>query len=247
MKAIVLGAGKGKRLMSEQFDLPKVMRQANGRGLITYVLDSIDFIPKKDTVIVVGYKKEAVIEALSAISPEYKFAEQKEMLGTGHAVMAASDEFEGYDGDVLITYGDMPLFTKKTFEDIVKVHKENGAACTLMTAVVDNPPAYGRIVRDADGKLLDLVETKDCDEEQIKIKELNVGVYVFNARLLFENLKNLKNNNAQGEYYLTDMPKILMELGEKVATYTVSDNNEIFGVNTPEDLEFCENILKNRQ
>ena len=244
MKAIVLGAGKGKRLMSEQFDLPKVMRQANGRGLITYVLDSIDFIPKKDTVIVVGYKKESVIEALSS---EYKFAEQKEMLGTGHAVMAAAGEFEGYDGDVLITYGDMPLFKKKTFEEIVKIHRENGAACTLMTAIVDNPPAYGRIVRDAQGNLVDMVETKDCSEEQLKITELNVGIYVFNARLLFDNLKNLKNNNAQGEYYLTDMPKILMELGEKVNTYTVEDNNEIFGVNTPEDLEFCERVLKSRE
>ena len=243
MKAIVLGAGKGKRLMSEQFDLPKVMRQANGRGLITYVLDSIDFVEKKDTVIVVGYKKEAVIAALS---PEYKFAVQEQMLGTGHAVMAAAKEFEGYDGDVLITYGDMPLFTKKTFENIVKIHKENGAACTLMTAIVDNPPAYGRIIRDADGNLVDMVETKDCTPEQLEVKELNVGVYVFNAKLLFENLKKLGNNNAQGEYYLTDMPKILMELGEKVATYTVEDNNEIYGVNTPEDLEFCENVLKNR-
>lgn len=243
MKAIVLGAGKGKRLMSEQFDLPKVMRQANGRGLITYVLDSIDFVEKKDTVIVVGYKKEAVIAALS---PEYKFAVQEQMLGTGHAVMAAAKEFEGYDGDVLITYGDMPLFTKKTFENIVKIHKENGAACTLMTAIVDNPPAYGRIIRDAEGNLVDMVETKDCTPEQLEVKELNVGVYVFNAKLLFENLKKLGNNNAQGEYYLTDMPKILMELGEKVATYTVEDNNEIFGVNTPEDLEFCENVLKNR-
>lgn len=243
MKAIVLGAGKGKRLMSEQFDLPKVMRQANGRGLITYVLDSIDFVEKKDTVIVVGYKKEAVIAALS---PEYKFAVQEQMLGTGHAVMAAAKEFEGYDGDVLITYGDMPLFTKKTFENIAKIHKENGAACTLMTAIVDNPPPYGRIIRDADGNLVDMVETKDCTPEQLEVKELNVGVYVFNAKLLFENLKKLGNNNAQGEYYLTDMPKILMELGEKVATYTVEDNNEIYGVNTPEDLEFCENVLKNR-
>lgn len=243
MKAIVLGAGKGKRLMSEKFDLPKVMRQANGRGLITYVLDSINFIPKKDTVIVVGYKKEAVIAALDK---EYKFAEQKEMLGTGHAVMAAAKEFEGYDGDVLITYGDMPLFTRKTFEEIIEIHKKNNAACTLMTAVVENPPAYGRIVRDENGKLVDMVETKDCTPEQLKITELNVGVYVFKAKLLFSNLKKLKNNNAQGEYYLTDMPKILMEAGEKVDTYTVGDNKEIFGVNTPEDLEFCESVLKNR-
>lgn len=244
MRAIVLGAGKGKRLMSEKFDLPKVMREANGRGLITYVLDSIDFIPKKDTVIVVGYKKEAVIAALS---PEYKFAVQEEMLGTGHAVMSAANEFEGYDGDVLIAYGDMPLFTKKTFSDIIKAHKENGAACTLMTAVVEEPLAYGRIIRDENGNLVDMIETKDCTPEQLKVKELNVGVYVFNSKLLFENLKKLGNNNAQGEYYLTDMPKILMELGEKVATYTVEDSREIYGVNTPEDLAFCESVLASRK
>lgn len=244
MKAIVLGAGKGKRLQSEKFQLPKVLRQANGRGLIEYALDSIDFIDKKDTVIVVGYKKEAVIEALSS---EYNFAEQAEQLGTGHAVNCAKDYFKDYDGDVLVIYGDMPLFTKKTFEKIIKHHQEKGADCTVMTAFVDDPPAYGRIIRDENGNLADVVETKDCNEEQLKITELNIGVYVFKAKLLFENLAELKNNNAQGEYYLTDVPKIMLKKGLTVSICSVDDNTEIYGVNTQEDLEFCEKQLLARK
>lgn len=243
MKAIVLGAGKGKRLQSEKFQLPKVLRQANGRGLIEYALDSIDFIDKKDTVIVVGYKKEAVIEALS---PEYLFSEQAEQLGTGHAVNCAKEHFEDYSGDVLVIYGDMPLFTQKTFKKIIEHHEKTKSDCTVMTAFVDNPPAYGRIIRDENGNLADVVETKDCNEEQLKITELNIGVYVFNSKLLFENLAELKNNNAQGEYYLTDVPKILIKKGKKVTICSVDDNTEIYGVNTQEDLEFCEKELLKR-
>lgn len=244
MKAIVLGAGKGKRLQSEKFQLPKVLRQANGRGLIEYALDSIDFIDKKDTVIVVGYKKEAVIEALSN---EYNFAVQDEQLGTGHAVNCAADYFKDYDGDVLIIYGDMPLFTKETFKKIIAHHEKENVACTVMTAFVDNPPAYGRIIRDDDGNLADVIETKDCNEEQLKITELNVGVYVFKSKLLFENLSELKNTNAQGEYYLTDIPKIFIKKGLKVSICPVDDNTEIYGVNTEEDLKYCEEQLLSRQ
>ena len=113
-----------------------------------------------------------------------------------------------------------------------------------MTAVVDDPLPYGRIIKDENGNLVDIVETKDCTPEQLAVKELNIGVYVFRSDLLFDNLKELKNNNAQGEYYLTDIPKILLKKGAKIATCTVCDNSEIFGVNTVEDLEYCESKLK---
>lgn len=243
MKAIVLGAGKGTRLQSEKFQMPKVLRQANGRALIDYVLEHIDFIPQEDTVVVVGYKKEDVREALSY--GKYLFSDQDQQLGTGHAVNCAREHFENYDGNVLVLYGDMPLLSKATYQKIVDQHVASGVDCTVMTAVVDDPLPYGRIIKDENGMFLDCVETKDCTPEQLKIKELNIGVYVFDSKLLFDNLKELKNNNAQGEYYLTDIPKILTKKGAKVATCTVCDPTEIYGVNTLEDLAFCEEKLKN--
>lgn len=240
MKAIVLAAGKGKRLHSEEFNLPKVLREANGVPLIGHVLEHIDFIDKKDTVVVVGYMREKVEEYVGS---EYKFSVQEQQLGTGHAVICAKDHFENYDGDVLILYGDMPLVKKQTYQAIIKKHQSSGADCTILTAIIDEPPAYGRIIRDANGNVSSIVEDKDCDAAQKKIKEVNVGIYVFNSKILFEGLKEIKNSNAQNEYYLTDMPMILIEKGKKVETYSVTNSNEIYGVNTVEDLEFCEKEL----
>lgn len=243
MKAIVLAAGKGKRLQSEKFNLPKVLRNACGKPLISYVLDNIKFIKQEDTCIVVGYKKEMVQEAVGG---NYLYASQDEQLGTGHAVMMAEPFFKDYDGDILVLYGDMPLFREETYKRIIEAHARENADCTILTAVVENPPDYGRIIRDADGRIIDIVEKRDCTPEQLKINELNVGVYVFRSKLLFESLKKLDNNNNQREYYLTDVPKILIQGGKKVACFTIDSSDEIYGVNTMEELEFCENILKSR-
>ena len=239
MKAIVLAAGKGKRLQSEKFNAPKVLREAKGRALLSYVLDNINFIPQEDTVIVVGYMRDMVIENTKG---DYKFAVQEEQLGTGHAVASAREYFADYDGSVLVLYGDMPMLKKETYANMVKQHMENKADCTILTAVTESPLAYGRIIREED-KIVDIVEQKDCTPEQFNIKELNVGVYLFDSKALFENLSKLKNNNAQGEYYLTDVPKLFIAAGKKVEAYTIGDTCEIYGVNTVEDLEFCEKNL----
>lgn len=239
MKAIVLAAGKGKRLQSEKFNAPKVLREANGRALLSYVLENISFIPQDDTVIVVGYMRDMVIEKTKG---NYNFATQHEQLGTGHAVASAREYFENYDGSVLVLYGDMPMLKRETYEALVKKHEESGADCTFLTAISDSFLSYGRIVR-RDGNIVDIVEEKDCNEEQLKIRELNVGVYVFDSKTLFENLSKLKNDNAQGEYYLTDVPKLLIADGKKVDSYTIGDTCEIYGVNTVEDLAFCEKNL----
>jgi len=240
MKAIVLAAGKGSRLQSEKFNLPKVLRQANGRPLISYVLESINFIAPEDTEIVVGYMREKVIEALG---DKYGYSVQAEQLGTGHAVMCTREHMEGYDGQVLICYGDMPLVKPETYKNLVEKHIESGAKCTLLTAVEKNPPAYGRIVRDENGKLACIIEEKDCTPEQKLIQEVNVGIYVFDAKELMAGLSELKNTNAQNEYYLTDMPQIFVEKGLKVETYSIENSTEYFGVNTLEDLAFCEKEL----
>ena len=242
MKAIILAAGKGKRLHSEQFSLPKVLRQANGRPLLGYVTDSLDFIDKKDTIIVVGYKREQVIEQF----PGYTFAVQDEQLGTGHAVNMARDILEGYRGPVLVCYGDMPLFTPDTYKNALLTHESTEADCTIITGVTDEKLAYGRIIRDENGKFVTVVEDRDCTPEQKLIKELNIGIYVFNSEKLFEALGNLRNNNAQGEYYLTDAPELIRKNGGKIETYTIHDGEQLLGVNTPEELEKCEAILKAR-
>ncbi len=243
MKAIVLAAGKGKRLQSEKFNLPKVLRQANGKSLISYVLESINFIAPEDTEIVVGYMREKVMEELG---DSYSYSVQAEQLGTGHAVMCTREHMEGYDGQVLICYGDMPLVRPETYKRLVDKHIESGAHCTLLTAIEENPPAYGRIVRGDDGKLAAIVEEKDCTPEQKLIKEVNVGIYVFDAKQLMSGLGELKNSNAQNEYYLTDMPQIFIEKGLTVETFSIENTTEFFGVNTLEDLAYCEKELLKR-
>lgn len=242
MKAIILAAGKGKRLHSEQFSAPKVLREANGKPLLRYVVNNLSFIPdKKDIVIVAGYKKEMVFDAFQ---DGYTFAVQDEQLGTGHAVNCAREALKDYDGPVLVCYGDMPMFKKETYENLVKVHKEAGNDCTILTGVSNRGLAYGRIIRDEAGSFKCVVEDKDCTPEQKKINELNVGIYVFDSKKLFSCLGELKNSNAQGEYYLTDVPAIMMSKGYKIGTYTTHDDTEILGVNTPEELALCESLLK---
>lgn len=242
MKAVILAAGKGKRLHSEQFSAPKVLREANGKPLLRYVVNNLSFIPdKKDIIIVAGYKKEMVF---NAFNEGYTFAVQDEQLGTGHAVNCAREALKDYDGPVLVCYGDMPLFKKGTYENLVKVHEETGNDCTILTGVSDRGLAYGRIIRDENGSFKGVVEDRDCTPEQKKINELNVGIYVFDSKKLFSCLGELKNSNAQGEYYLTDVPTIMMSKGYKIGTYTTHDDTEILGVNTPEELALCESLLK---
>lgn len=239
LKAIVLAAGKGTRMRTDGCDLPKVMRLANGKPLLHYVLKAIDFIAPEDTVLVVGYKKENVIEAF----PGYGFAEQDQQLGTGHAVQCAFNTLEGYEGDVLICCGDMPLIKKSTYSALVEAHRAGTDACTMLTGTSTVELPYGRVLRDADGKFLHIVEQKDCTPEQLNIKELNAGVYVFDAAALREALGQLKNNNNSGEYYLTDAPGHIRASGKTLGICKLELGNEIIGVNTPDQLAEVEAAL----
>jgi len=240
LKAVVLAAGKGTRLHSETHDLPKVMRLAAGRPLLSYVLAALDFIGAENTTIVAGYKKDAVISAF----PGYGFAEQKEQLGTGHAVMAAAGALEGFDGSVLVCCGDMPLIKRASLSALVNNHFAEKNACTILSGTTDEPLDYGRIVRDKNGAFLRMVEHKDCTEEERGIRELNSGVYVFEAPLLLAALTKLHCNNAQGEYYLTDVPAILKAEGHRVGVCRRHLGPELLGVNTPEQLKLVEELLK---
>ena len=241
MRAIVLAAGKGRRLEPLGSDLPKVLHTIDGHTLLWHCLKNINFIPPGNTTIVVGYQKDMVINAV----PGYQFAEQTEQKGTGHAVLAAADHFANYDGDVLVVYGDMPLFHRQTYQHLISTHTKQNADCTILSGISESPMAYGRIIR-KNGIITDIVEEKDCTPTQAKITELNVGVYVFKAHPLFDNLQKLSCDNTQQEYYLTQLPKILMQQGYKITSCTAEDPDEFFGVNTPQDLQTCEQILQKR-
>ncbi len=240
MKAIVLAAGKGTRLQSEQCRLPKVLRTALGKPLLSYVLDGLRFLSPEDIVLVVGYRGELVRDAFGA----YPYAVQAEQLGTGHAVACAASALAGYDGPVLVCCGDMPLMKERTYRAMFDAYEKGGDVCTILAATCTADLPYGRILRRADGTFDRVVEDKDCTAEQKKIRELNAGVYVFDAKKLFTALKSLKNNNAQGEYYLTDVPAILQAAGGRVGVCAACTAEEMLGVNTPEQLLEVEVYLK---
>ena len=242
LKAVVLAAGKGTRLQTEGCDLPKVMREANGRPLLSYVLEAISFVGRGDTILVVGYQKEQVLGAFGG----YLSAVQAQQLGTGHAVMSAEATLRGFDGNVLVCYGDMPLLTRATYEALVKTHTEERNDCTILTSFSDEPLPYGRIVRDSGGSFVKIVEDRDCTEAERAIRELNTGLYVFNTQKLLPALSKLKSNNTQGEYYLTDVPAILRVEGAKIGICMLPLGDEIIGVNTLEQLRQVEDILRRR-
>ena len=239
MKAVVLAAGKGTRLNSEGAGLPKVLRTALGRPLMSYVLDALGFIAPEDTILVVGFMKEAVIDAY----PGYAFAEQTEQLGTGHAVMSAAPALEGFEGSVLVCCGDMPLLRREAYETLAEQHLASGSACTILSGTGEGIKGYGRVVRDEDGQFLAIIEEKDCTPEQLEVKELNSGVYVFDAKALLSALGSLSTNNAQHEYYLTDVPRILREAGLKVGLCVLPVGEDLLGVNTPEQLAQVESVI----
>jgi len=243
IRAIVPAAGKGKRLQKISGTLPKAMFPVDNRPMLEIVLENLNFIADKDIFIVVGYGKDVILERFG---DRYCYAEQKEQLGTGHAVMMCAEDFKDFDGTVLITFGDMPLFRRDEFYKMCRQHQENGAACTLMTAENPDLKLWARVLRDAEGKFSAIIEGKDCNEEQAKIKELFAGVLAFDSKALFALLPQLGCANVQHEYYVTEVPEMMVKRGMKVETYFTPDGDDLRGINTPEDLEACEKILRER-
>ena len=243
IRAIVPAAGKGSRLQAVSGDLPKAMFRVNGRPMLEVVLENLGFIDKDNVYIVVGYRKDKIIEHFGDAC---HYVEQKQQLGTGHAVMECAPEFEGFEGSVLITFGDMPLFRRDEMLKMCRQHVENGADCTMMTAENPDLTFWARVLRDENGNFKAIVEGKDCTPEQAQIQELFSGVMVFNSKSLFNMLPKLGCSNAQNEYYITEVPELMVNSGMKVETYFTKDGNDLRGINTPEDLQMCEKILKER-
>ena len=246
MKIVIMAAGKGTHLANAGGKpVPKVLRRTNDRTLLDYVLDASSIVDKKDVFIVVGYLAEQVEAAYS----DYTCVRQgDDGYGTGYAVMCAmkNETLAGYDGDIMVLNGDMPLIRRETLENMVAQHTKNGALCTMLTCVSDEYLPYGRIIRDEDGKIVNIIEEADCTPEQKLIKELNIGMYIFNAERLRYALTKLTNQNVKGEYYITDLPPILIKTGDRVESFITTDVEEIRGVNTPDDLVAVGEILRNR-
>ena len=240
MKALVLAAGKGTRLQTEGIDLPKVMRSADGKPLLHYVLTSLSFLPPKDIILVVGWKKEAVLAAF----PQYPHAVQEQLNGTGGAVQFAAPLLQGFDGHLIVCCGDTPLMKKETFQSLARTHLQDGNACTLLSAHLEEGGSYGRVLREADGTFQRIVEARDCTPEQAACTEVNTGTYVFHVPSLLSVLNQLRNDNAQGELYLTDVPALLKAQGKRVGLCDTCSPDEMLGVNTVEQLAQVEALLR---
>ncbi|WP_180272761.1 sugar phosphate nucleotidyltransferase [Konateibacter massiliensis] len=239
LKAVILAAGKGTRMKS---DLPKVVHTVNGKPMVEYAIEAAKGAGADEVCLVVGYKSDVV---KSSVTSKVEYALQQEQLGTGHAVKCAKD-FIGTEGETLILFGDTPLITGGTLKKLVEFHRTNQNKVTVLSAIVDDPTGYGRIIRDKDGSFLKSVEHKDASVDELLSKEVNSGMYVFDAKELSEALDQLKTNNAQGEYYLPDTLTIIKEKGYPVDAYVLENAQEMTGVNDPEQLEEVERIVKDR-
>ena len=239
---IILAAGKGTRMKS---NLIKVLHPVAGKPMIEHIVDAASGIEKEmEIVCVIGHQGSKV---KANLGNKYKYVEQNRQLGTGHAVMQAKNILNEYNGPVLILCGDTPLLRKKTLARFVDFHSKKNADLSVLTAMVENPSGYGRIVRNAEGtEIQKIIEETDASSEEKKINEINSGVYCFESRMLLEALDSLSCDNAQGEYYLTDAVRFLAKHNKKIIPMVVEDSSYIKGVNTRVDLAEAESKIRRR-
>lgn len=245
VKAIILAAGKGTRMKS---NLPKVVHKINGKCLAEYVIDAVKDAGVDDICLVVGYKQDIV---KLNIDRDVKYVTQEEQLGTGHAVMCAGDFIckdltKENDGEILILCGDTPLITGQTLKKFIDFHENSGNSVTVLSAKLDDPTGYGRIIRDENGNFIKNVEHKDATDKERESREVNSGMYMFGARQLNLSLSHLTTDNAQREYYLPDTITYIREKGLKADAYVLEDAQEIAGVNTVEQLEAAKKVIERR-
>lgn len=240
--AIVLAAGKGTRMNSH---LPKVLMEVDRRPMLQYVVDALREGGIGRIVLVVGHRQELVRAAMTG-QADVGFAVQRRQLGTGHAVMACRRVIAAHRGPVVVVTGDAPLMQGRSIAALLAEYRQEPAGCVLGTVVKDNPRGLGRIVRGDGGEFLGIVEEKDATTAQRCIREVNMSYYVFHPRQLLSALEHLDTHNAQGEYYLTDCPGVMIDRGVAVRAVNVLAPCEALGVNTPEELAAVEAVLRRR-
>ncbi len=236
LRVVILAAGKGTRMNS---DLPKVLHKLKDKPLIDYVIDESELLNPKEILIVVGFKKERVIKHTES-RINLRYATQMEQLGTGHAVLQINKLLKNEKGHILILYGDVPNIKASTLQPIIDDHIINNRDLTLITAEIDDPTGYGRIIRDKNGNLLKIIEEKDCSDNEKKIKEWNPGIYIFKIPEVFEILNNIKTNNASKEYYLTDAIGLAQQSNMQIKAIKITNSDELIGVNTANQLKELE-------
>ena len=239
VRAVVLAAGKGKRMQS---DLPKVLHLLSGRPLVTYVLDVLAEAAIERPLLVIGHAADSV---RAALGERAVFIEQREQLGTGHAVMQALPHLGPAGGPVLVLYGDTPLLSAGTITALLDLHRGSRSDATMLTAALDDPTGYGRVIRGPGGSVERIVEEADASSEEARLREINAGTYVFEAEALREALAQLRPDNAQGEYYLTDTIAWLLRAGRRVSALLVPAE-EAMGINSRRELAAAEQIMRAR-
>jgi bifunctional UDP-N-acetylglucosamine pyrophosphorylase/glucosamine-1-phosphate N-acetyltransferase len=240
---VILAAGKGTRMRS---DRPKILHELAGRSLIEHVLRTIHPLNALNTVLVVGHGADDVRSALAART-DLQFVVQSPQLGTGHALLQARPVLEGLSGDVLLLYADVPLLQTSTLSRLAEHHNASSAAATILTAELPDPYGYGRIVRDHEGKVARIVEERDASADERRIREINSGIYAFALAPLFDALAGLATDNAQGEYYLTDLVAAYRRRHLKVETLSLDDATELRGVNTRIDLAELTQVVRDQK
>lgn len=240
---LILAAGKGKRMKSG--DMPKVLAPLSEKPLIEYVLNTVENIKADKTILIVGHQKEKVKEFIKKSDFEnIEFAHQDEQLGTGHAVMMAEDNLTGFQGDVLILAGDVPLLTSDTINKFIDEHNTHNSYVSVLSTTAPDATGYGRIVRDDTGNFIKITEEKDADEKTKTIKEINSGIFIVDNNALFDSLKKTSNDNAQKEYYLTDIIEVLKAENKPCFAFNIAKFDELQGINSPDDLKRAEEVLK---
>lgn len=242
--AIILAAGQGTRMGS---DLPKVCHEVGGRAMVCAVVVACQRVGCSTIAVVVGHRQELVRGALAGWDG-VRFVVQEEQLGTGHAVGCAREVFAAQPGrEVLVLCGDGPLIRTQTLEALLDRHRSMGADATLATSVLDDPSGYGRIVRGADGAFEAIVEEKNATAEQLAIREVNPSYYCFTAGALFETLGRVRRHEGSGEYYITDVPELLLGAGGRVEVIEAVPAEDVLSINTPEQLAEVDRIYRTRQ
>jgi bifunctional UDP-N-acetylglucosamine pyrophosphorylase/glucosamine-1-phosphate N-acetyltransferase len=237
---VILAAGLGTRMKSRQ---AKVLHRAGGKSLVENVVDTaLQLAPAERIFVVVGHQAEDVRKAVA--TPGIGFIEQKEQKGTGHAVSIGRPVLAGLDGYLLVLYGDSPLLRAETLRRLIHAEAAGDAACVLLTAIMEDPTGYGRVIHDASGAVAAVVEQKAGSPEQLAIREANMGIYCFRADLFWKHAGELTTNNPAGEYYLTDMAEILARAGHRVEAMRIDDAREALGINNRIELAYADRLLR---
>jgi len=237
--ALILAAGEGTRMKSS---LAKVLHRVVGKTMIRHVLETVQAVSPSRIVIVIGHQADAVRSELEGERVEFVFQEPR--LGTGRAALMSEGSFDGFAGTIVVLNGDTPLLRPRTLERLAAFHRGESASATVLSAEIDDPTGYGRIVRDGQGTFLRITEHKDANDSVRAIREIDSGIFCFESADLFSALKRVGRRNVQGEYYITDVMETLQGEGKRVAVFRCDQREEVLGINTVEQLHAAERLMK---